>query len=432
MSLENSTTAQYRANLYPQGQNKANAITFNDELAINVTGATSVEIFIPVTARYGVDNLGHLLSLSTGQRLTIAKDNKKIEDFTINVISILYDQASAVFSFEGEIIESARWTDGFAMRQIFTALAISGSSSGGGGTLPTNLVKTDATNNTDIDIRSAVAGDFVALGTAHFGIAFVNDSTGETRINGTKVIVSADTTDIDLRTNSTTILKITQAGQITSDVSYVPLTNPDLATKAYVDSNAGGSTTLAGLTDVNIPTPLDNQVLTYDTATSKWLAETPASAPVRDYISIYKDSSYASGIAVTVSDPNTPVAVINALILTNVTSANFTNVNGLVTYSGPTKTFKITLDIALYASVFNDQKCFALVAKNADVFITDDFNKTLNYSRNTAIFAEGSSSVSFIKELTNTDVLRVYVVKDFGSSVTTINVNAMNLTVTEV
>lgn len=299
------------------------------------------------------------------------------------------------------------------------------------GSLPTNIVFTDASNNTNINIRSTVPSDFVALGTAHFGTAFVNDSTGETRINGTRIILQAETTDIDFRSpDSTIILQITAAKQITSNASYVPLTDPDLATKKYVDDNAG-ATTLASLTDVNIPAPTNNQVLTYNTGTSKWIAATSAPAPVRDYVSIYKDSAYNGGIAVAVSDPSIPVAVIDALILTNEISANFTNVNGLVTYSGTTKMFKITLDIALYGNV-QDEKCYALVAKNAFVFVIDDFNKTLNYSRNTTSFSETSSSVSFIKELTNTDVLRVYVVKESGSTVTTINVNALNLTVTEV
>ena len=42
-----------------------------------------------------------------------------------------------------------------------------------------------------------------------------------------------------------------------------------------------GSTTLSGLTDVNIPAPTDNQILTYDNATSKWIAEDPPAPPVQ-------------------------------------------------------------------------------------------------------------------------------------------------------
>jgi hypothetical protein len=40
---------------------------------------------------------------------------------------------------------------------------------------------------------------------------------------------------------------------------------------------SGGSQTLANLTDVNIPAPLDGQLLTYSNATSKWVAQNPNS-----------------------------------------------------------------------------------------------------------------------------------------------------------
>ena len=39
---------------------------------------------------------------------------------------------------------------------------------------------------------------------------------------------------------------------------------------------AGGASALAGLTDVNIPAPADNEVLTYDLATGKWISAAPA------------------------------------------------------------------------------------------------------------------------------------------------------------
>jgi hypothetical protein len=47
-----------------------------------------------------------------------------------------------------------------------------------------------------------------------------------------------------------------------------------------VSGGGGGSTTLAGLTDVAIATPLNAQVLTYDTASGKWKNVTPTSAVV--------------------------------------------------------------------------------------------------------------------------------------------------------
>lgn len=44
----------------------------------------------------------------------------------------------------------------------------------------------------------------------------------------------------------------------------------------YTDPAYTAGFTLAGLADVNIPSPADGQVLTFDSATSKWEAETPA------------------------------------------------------------------------------------------------------------------------------------------------------------
>lgn len=51
-----------------------------------------------------------------------------------------------------------------------------------------------------------------------------------------------------------------------------PVGSSDAVTKAYVDthSGSGGSSSLAGDTDVNITAPANDQVLTYDSASSKW------------------------------------------------------------------------------------------------------------------------------------------------------------------
>lgn len=170
-NIENSSNPIYKATLYPQGDNKVNALQDNSEVTINITGATSVELFVPVKNTFGHNNLGFLLGISAGQKMGVAKNSNIIQDFTINVISILYDENSQVFSFNGDISDSARWTEGF-----------------------------------DNQIRLNV---FIFEGSV--GVV--------------------------------------------------------------------GSTTLAGLTDVNIPAPTDGQVLTYDNGTSQWVASNAANDP---------------------------------------------------------------------------------------------------------------------------------------------------------
>lgn len=67
-----------------------------------------------------------------------------------------------------------------------------------------------------------------------------------------------------------------------SPVVPTPTTNTAAANKAYVDSVAGGggSSTLAGDTDVSIINPANNDVLTYNSTSSKWENQVPPSAPV--------------------------------------------------------------------------------------------------------------------------------------------------------
>jgi len=63
---------------------------------------------------------------------------------------------------------------------------------------------------------------------------------------------------------------------------------------------AGGATALSGLTDVNIPTPADGQVLTYDSGTSKWIAMSITEA-VQDIVGAM--AAAGSNITLTYNDP---------------------------------------------------------------------------------------------------------------------------------
>ncbi len=56
----------------------------------------------------------------------------------------------------------------------------------------------------------------------------------------------------------------------------------DMGKDVEVTTLTGNLTNLSQMQDVNIPTPTDNYVLTYDTATSKWLSEVPVAGSESD------------------------------------------------------------------------------------------------------------------------------------------------------
>ncbi len=116
-NFENSSNAIYKGTLYPLGQNKANAIQFNDEIAINVTGLASVEIFVPIKSLFRTDNLGYLLSIKSGQKMSVVIPDNNITEFVIDVISILYNEDAGVFSFNGNISDSSKWSFGFLVKR---------------------------------------------------------------------------------------------------------------------------------------------------------------------------------------------------------------------------------------------------------------------------------------------------------------------------
>ena len=64
----------------------------------------------------------------------------------------------------------------------------------------------------------------------------------------------------------------------TNTTSYTPTGDYNPATKKYVDDSISGfSTTLSGLTDTTISSPTEGQVLSYDSASSKWINTTLSS-----------------------------------------------------------------------------------------------------------------------------------------------------------
>ncbi len=120
-----------------------------------------------------------------------------------------------------------------------------------------------------------------------------------------------------------TFLKFNQDGQITKLGQGTPTDGQVLSwdnTNGYVvwsDAASGGSQTLSGLTDTNIPsTPNDGDYLKYDASSSKWV---PASGPVGETYES-KSSSFTAAVNYhySISTTNNPVIVT----LPNITNAN--------------------------------------------------------------------------------------------------------------
>lgn len=80
------------------------------------------------------------------------------------------------------------------------------------------------------------------------------------------------------------------AGKLT--VGAGPTANMDVATKQYVDNATSGITSdLAGLTDTTITTPVDGQILSYDSTTSKWINADAPTVPT-NVSAFTNDSGY--------------------------------------------------------------------------------------------------------------------------------------------
>ena len=85
--------------------------------------------------------------------------------------------------------------------------------------------------------------------------------------NGTAENARSNAHTLDWNGNAWYAGKVS-AGTVESPAN--PTAANDLATKAYVDANASGSSTLVDLTDTTITTPADGQLLKYNATTSKW------------------------------------------------------------------------------------------------------------------------------------------------------------------
>ena len=69
-------------------------------------------------------------------------------------------------------------------------------------------------------------------------------------------------------------------------------------------STTGGVSTLNGLTDVNVPSPTNNQILKYNSSTSKWEAANNTGGGVERYYYSHSGATTAAGTDITISGMN--------------------------------------------------------------------------------------------------------------------------------
>lgn len=140
------------------------------------------------------------------------------------------------------------------------------------------------TGTLDIDLDSetfTIAGgtglDSVASGTT---VTLNIDSTVAT-LTGTQTLTNK-TIDADNNTVSNLEVDNLKSGVLDTDLSSVAATDTTIpsakAVKTYVDSAVAGYDTLAELLDTTTSSVADNEVLAYDSTSSKWINQTAAEA----------------------------------------------------------------------------------------------------------------------------------------------------------
>ena len=78
-----------------------------------------------------------------------------------------------------------------------------------------------------------------------------------------------------------------------------PTVSNQIATKRYVDDNAGGSVAINGVSDITISSPADNEVLAYDNSSSEWINQTHTEAGIQSVVADVSDTEigYLDGVS---------------------------------------------------------------------------------------------------------------------------------------
>src|SRR5210317_938718 len=157
-----------------------------------------------------------------------------------------------------------------------------------------------------------------ALNSVSITSGFGAIDTGSSNITTTGTISFGSLTD-----GAITITAFVDEDNMASDSATLVPTQQSV--KAYVDSQIGGvSTSLSGLSDVNITTPADGALLFYDTGTSTWIDNV-----VSGDITIADTGIAAIGSGVIINDDINASAAIADTKLATISTANKVSLSAL-------------------------------------------------------------------------------------------------------
>src|SRR3981081_3957021 len=172
-------------------------------------------------------------------------------------------------------------------------------------TIPGPTNSTDASNKAYVDSSIAAVATPDATTSSKGLVQLAGDLTG----TATAPLVAAGTiTDAKIASSAgivrTKLDSSTQTSLSKADTAVQSVNSKTGASITLTASDVGAPTTLAGDSDVTISTPSNGQVLSYNSASSKWIPATVSSTTVNDATTLSKgiiqltgDLSAAGGVA---------------------------------------------------------------------------------------------------------------------------------------